>query len=72
VLVRLSRQGEAAVGEVSPFVRRVNDRLFAGVSRREFALVAGFLSRFAANSEEALDEIRRTERARRPRAALTT
>jgi MarR family transcriptional regulator, organic hydroperoxide resistance regulator len=64
VLVRLSRQGEAAVAEVAPFVRRVNDRLFAGVSRRDFAVVSAFLSRFAANSEDALDEIRRTERMR--------
>ena len=64
VLVRLSRQGEAAIGEVAPFVRRVNDHLFAGVSRADFAVMSGFLSRFAANSEEALDEIRRTERGR--------
>jgi DNA-binding MarR family transcriptional regulator len=64
VLVRLSRRGEAAVGEVAPFVRRVNDRLFAGISRRDFAAVSAFLSRFAANSEDALDEIRRTERTR--------
>jgi DNA-binding MarR family transcriptional regulator len=62
VLVRLSRRGEAAVEEVAPFVRRVNDRLFAGISRRDFAVVSAFLSRFAANSEDALDEIRRTER----------
>jgi DNA-binding MarR family transcriptional regulator len=65
VLVRLSRQGEVAVGAVAPFVRRVNDRLFADVSRRDFAAVSAFLTRFADNSEEALDEIRRTERARR-------
>jgi DNA-binding MarR family transcriptional regulator len=62
VLVRLSRRGEAAVEAVAPFVRRVNDALFAGVSRRDFAVVSAFLSRFAANSEDALDEIRRTER----------
>jgi MarR family transcriptional regulator, organic hydroperoxide resistance regulator len=66
VLVRLSRRGEAAVAEVAPFVRRVNDRLFAGISRRDFAVVSGFLSRFTANSEDALDEIRRTERASTP------
>jgi len=65
VLVRLSRQGEAAVGEVAPFVRRVNDHLFAGVSRRDFVVVSAFLARFAANGEDALDEIRRTKRARR-------
>jgi DNA-binding MarR family transcriptional regulator len=64
VLIRLSPRGEAAVHEVAPFVRRVNDLLFAGVSRREFAAVSDFLSRFAANTEDALDELRRT--ARRP------
>ncbi len=69
VLVRLSRRGEAAVGEVAPFVRRVNDRLFAGISRRDFAVVSAFLSRFAANSEDALDEIRRTARSRRAEPA---
>jgi DNA-binding MarR family transcriptional regulator len=62
VLVRLSARGEAAVREVAPFVRRVNDLLFAGVSRKDFAVVSAFLLRFAANSEEALDEIRRTAR----------
>jgi len=62
VLVRLSVRGEAAVREVAPFVRRVNDLLFAGVSRKDFAVVSAFLLRFAANSEEALDEIRRTAR----------
>jgi DNA-binding MarR family transcriptional regulator len=65
VLVRLTRKGEAAVGEVAPFVRRVNDRLFAGMTRQDFAVVSAFLSQFAANSEEALDEIGRTERTRR-------
>jgi MarR family transcriptional regulator, organic hydroperoxide resistance regulator len=64
VLIRLSPRGEAAVREVAPFVRRVNDLLFAGVSRREFAAVSDFLSRFAGNTEDALDELRRT--ARRP------
>jgi MarR family transcriptional regulator, organic hydroperoxide resistance regulator len=60
VLIRLSARGEAAVREVAPFVRRVNDLLFAGVSRREFAAVSEFLTRFAANTEDALDELRRT------------
>jgi MarR family transcriptional regulator, organic hydroperoxide resistance regulator len=62
VLIRLSPRGEAAVHEVAPFVRRVNDLLFAGMSRQEFAAVAGFLTRFAANTEDALDELRRTAR----------
>ena len=62
VLIRLSPHGEAAVREVAPFVRRVNDLLFAGVSRQEFAAVSEFLTRFAANTEDALDEVRRTSR----------
>jgi DNA-binding MarR family transcriptional regulator len=62
VLIRLSPRGEAAVREVAPFVRRVNDLLFAGVSRREFAAVSDFLTLFASNTEDALDELRRTAR----------
>ena len=62
VLIRLSAQGEAAVREIAPFVRRVNDLLFGGVSRREFAAVSAFLSRFVANTEDALHELRRTAR----------
>ena len=69
VLIRLSARGEAAVREVAPFVRRVNDLLFAGVSRKDFAAVSAFLTRFAANSEEALDEIRRTARQAKARPA---
>ncbi len=70
VLVRLSPQGEAALDEVAPFVRRVNDLLFAGVSRKDFAAVSAFLVRFAANSEDALDELRRTARRASGPAAL--
>jgi DNA-binding MarR family transcriptional regulator len=62
VLIRLSPRGENAVREVAPLVRRVNDLLFAGVSRREFAAVSEFLTRFASNTEDALDELRRTAR----------
>jgi hypothetical protein len=43
-------------------VRRVNDLLFAGVSRQEFAAVSEFLTRFATSTEDALDELRRTAR----------
>jgi MarR family transcriptional regulator, organic hydroperoxide resistance regulator len=71
VLVRLSRRGEAAVVTVAPLVRQVNDRLFAGISRRDFVNVSAFLSRFAANSEDALDDIRRIERSRRGGPAPT-
>lgn len=61
VLVRLSPRGEAAVRRVAPFLRRVNDRLFQGVSRNEFASLDRFLREFARNGEDALAEIRRSE-----------
>ena len=61
VLVRLSQQGEAAVRRVAPFLRRVNDRLFAGVGRAEIESLDRFLRVFARNGENALDEIRRAE-----------
>ncbi len=64
VLVRLSPKGEAAIRAVNPLLRRVNDRLFQNVSREEFAGVARFLEKFARNSEDALDEIRRSDRER--------
>ena len=61
VLVRLSPKGEAAVREINPLLRRVNDLLFQNVSREDFAVVAKFLSTFALNSEYALAEIRRAD-----------
>jgi DNA-binding MarR family transcriptional regulator len=64
VLVRLSPKGEAAIHTVNPLLRRVNDRLFQNVSRDEFAVVSRFLEKFALNSEDALAEIRRSERER--------
>jgi DNA-binding MarR family transcriptional regulator len=64
VLVQLSPRGRAAIEELAPFLRRVNDLLFEGVSRQEFAALSRFLSRFALNSEYALAEIRRSQRAR--------
>ncbi|MGZ5779017.1 MAG: MarR family winged helix-turn-helix transcriptional regulator [Croceibacterium sp.] len=63
VLVRLSPKGEDAIRTVNPLLRRVNDLLFAGVSREDFATLSSFLEKFVLNSEYALAEIRRTERA---------
>jgi hypothetical protein len=40
----------------------LRDLLFAGASRDEFAAVSEFLTRFAANTEDALEELRRTAR----------
>ena len=62
VLVRLSPRGEAAVRRVAPFLCRVNDCLFAGVSRRDIASLDRFLRVFARNGEDALAEIKRSER----------
>ena len=62
VLVRLSPRGEAAVRRVAPFLRRVNDCLFAGVNRRDVAALDGFLRVFARNGEDALAEIKRSGR----------
>ena len=67
VLVRLSPKGEDTIRTVNPLLRRVNDLLFAHVSREDFAAVSSFLERFALNSEYALAEIRRSERARNAR-----
>ena len=68
VLVRLTAQGEAAVRDVNPLLRRVNDCLFANISREDFAVVARFLQTFALNTENATAEIRRAERERAARA----
>jgi DNA-binding MarR family transcriptional regulator len=71
VLVRLSPAGEAAILEVSPLLRRVNDVLFRNVTAKDLATILEFLSKFAHNSEYAEVEIRQAERerdaSRRPR-----
>lgn len=64
VLVRLSPKGEAAIRDLNPLLRRVNDRLFQNVTRAEFDVVSRFFAKFAHNSEEALFELRRAERER--------
>jgi DNA-binding MarR family transcriptional regulator len=61
VLIKLSQPGELAVLRVAPFLRRVNDCLFDGVSRRDVAALDRFLRAFAHNGEAALAEIRRSE-----------
>jgi DNA-binding MarR family transcriptional regulator len=65
VLVSLSPRGEAALVELTPFLRRVNDLLFQNVSRSHFELVSKFFRTFSLNTEHALEEIRRSEAAAR-------
>ena len=67
VLVRLTPKGEAAIRDVNPLLRRVNDCLFQNISREDFAVVARFLPTFALNTENATAEIRRAERERATR-----
>ena len=64
VLVRLSAKGEDAIHAVNPLLRKVNDLLFAGVTRSDFTVVSRFLEKFTLNSEYALAEIRRSDRER--------
>src|SRR5215470_14291995 len=44
VLVRLSPKGEAAIREVTPLVRRVNDVLFQHITAKNLATISEFLS----------------------------
>jgi DNA-binding MarR family transcriptional regulator len=64
VLVRLSSKGEEAIMAINPMLRRINDLLFQGIPRDDFAVVSRFLEAFALNSEYALAEIKRSERER--------
>jgi DNA-binding MarR family transcriptional regulator len=66
VLVSLTPKGEEAVQAVAPFVRSVNDRLFAGMSRDDLRQVHDFFTRFALNSEFALAEIRQQDARKSP------
>jgi DNA-binding MarR family transcriptional regulator len=59
VLVRLTARGEQRLTELAPFVRSVNDMLFAGIDRQQFEELGGFLTRFVKNTETSMEEIRR-------------
>jgi DNA-binding MarR family transcriptional regulator len=61
VLVSLSARGQRAVTEVAPFMREINDHLFAGFSRAEMQALDKFLTRFRDNGERALAAIRAAE-----------
>ncbi|MDB5597546.1 MAG: MarR family transcriptional regulator [Hyphomicrobiales bacterium] len=63
VLVSLTSRGEQRLVDISPFVRAINDLLFAGTDRTQFSELDRFLTRLVSNADLALDEIRRTENA---------
>jgi len=69
VLVRLTAPGEQAVQDLAPFMRSINDILFDGVGRSEFAALEKFLVRFAQQTDLALAEIRRREKREGPAPA---
>jgi len=58
VLISLTTSGKKYVERVSPLVQRVNDRLFAGISAKDFEVVGKTLNRIALNSELAVAELR--------------
>jgi DNA-binding MarR family transcriptional regulator len=62
VLVRLTKAGERTVQDLAPFMRSINDILFDGVERRDFAALATFLVRFSRQADLALAEIRHREK----------
>lgn len=64
VLVQLTPRGEQAVQGLAPFMRAINDILFDGVGAREFAGLDKFLTRFVLQTELALAEIKRREKAK--------
>jgi DNA-binding MarR family transcriptional regulator len=64
VLVTLTPAGEEAVERISPFLRRVNDLLFEGVSSAQLSTTMEVFAKLSLNSEFALAEIKRTERER--------
>jgi len=47
VLIQLTTKGNAILGELSPLLRRINDRLFSGVSADGIEAVAAFLHHIA-------------------------
>jgi MarR family transcriptional regulator, organic hydroperoxide resistance regulator len=71
VLVRLTPRGEQHLLELAPFVRTINDMLFAGIDREQFLQLGAFLARFVGNTETAVAEIRRLELMRSRRGAGT-
>lgn len=64
VLVKLSPEGEAAVEQVAPFLRRVNDQLFNDISREQITKLREIFTTLSFNSEFAMAEVRRYERER--------
>lgn len=59
VLVSLSKVGEKAIVDISPFVRIINDLLFADISAKDLAIVSKIARKLVINSERAMSELSR-------------
>jgi DNA-binding MarR family transcriptional regulator len=59
VLVSLSKGGEKAILDVSPFVRSINDLLFADISSRDLTIAGKVARKLVINSELAMIELSR-------------
>jgi MarR family transcriptional regulator, organic hydroperoxide resistance regulator len=64
VLVRLTADGEKAITNVVPFLRRVNDLLFSGITSKQLSTIMEVFTKLSLNSEFAIAEVRRFERQR--------
>lgn len=62
VLVSLTPLGQETVNSVAPFVTRVNDVLFEGMTAKELSIAEKLFSRLSHNSEFALAEVKVTQR----------
>lgn len=62
VLVSLSQQGKAAIAELAPFVRAINDLLFEDISPAELDTAKKVARTLFRNSEHVLVELRRRKR----------
>lgn len=61
VLVSLTPRGETTVATVAPFVRRINDILFGGVTAAEFAAAHAAFAKLSRNSEYVLAELKQKD-----------
>ena len=64
VLVRLTADGEEAIINVAPFLRRVNDLLFSGITSKQLSTIMEAFTKLSLNSEFAIAEVKRYERQR--------
>lgn len=64
LLVTLTRDGEATLDRLAPFLQEINDTLFDGVDRPEFETVLRFVDRFVINTARAVAKVGLRDRER--------